>query len=231
MSTLIEIAGDFYDVEINQPIHLTIADPPYGEILSEKWDKNISGDSYIKLAKRLEELTVLGGAAYIFGGIGTYKNRVFFDFLSRVEFETGWSLANLITWSKKRAYGVSHNYLFTREEIAYLVLGDPKKPRVFNIPLLAEKRGYPGYDLKHPAKSEYKRRTSVWSDVTEILRGKTHIAQKPNRLYEIMIETSSNPGDTILDPFAGSGTLAKVGHDRNRILVEKAWLEEKSSSG
>jgi len=34
-----------------------------------------------------------------------------------------------------------------------------------------------------------------------------HLLQKPEQLVEYLISKSSNPGDTILDPFAGSGTV------------------------
>lgn len=76
--------------------------------------------------------------------------------------------------------------------------------------------------MKYPAKSEYKRRTNVWMDITEILRGKLHTAQKPERLHEIIIETHTKPGEWVLDPFAGSGTtgLAARKLGRKFILVE-----------
>ena len=34
-----------------------------------------------------------------------------------------------------------------------------------------------------------------------------HLLQKPEQLIEYMIRKSSDPGDTVLDPFAGSGTV------------------------
>ena len=49
-------------------------------------------------------------------------------------------MSNIITWSKKRAYGVQHNYLQTREDLLYLVKGDIKKPTTFNVPYLDEKQ-------------------------------------------------------------------------------------------
>ncbi|NCX93412.1 MAG: site-specific DNA-methyltransferase [Gammaproteobacteria bacterium] len=132
-------------------------------------------------------------------------------------------LSNFITWSKKRAYGVQHNYLSTREELLYLIKGDIKKPAVFNVPYLETKRGYDGYNTKYPAKSEFYRRTNVWMDITEIFSGKVHTAQKPVKLYEIPIETNSNSGDWIVDPFAGSMTCAFAARNLGRkwICVER----------
>jgi DNA modification methylase len=218
---------DFFKVDSlhTVPIHLAIADPPYGGIVDESWDKLTEAETvslYLRLMEKLQQMCVVGASAYVFGGIGRPGMRPLFKAIPLIEEKTHWKMSTLITWKKVRAYGIQYGYLFCREEIAFFVLGDPKKPRVFNIPLLDEKRGYAGYDPDYPAKSEFKRRSNVWADVTEILRGKIHPCQKPDKLYEIMVQASSNPGDTVLDVFAGSGTLGRVCPDRNRILIEKA---------
>ena len=153
-----------------------------------------------------------------------------------------------------------------------MTLGDVRKPRRFEIPLLEQKRGYEGYDKDHPAKSEFFRRTNVWTDVesdlsdleammekavdpsaselgrsvagmeacarllalknvrgdvwddiTEILRGKVHEAQKPRRLMEIPIEVHTNPDEVVFDPFVGSGTTAHAARHLGRrfVVVER----------
>ena len=43
--------------------------------------------------------------------------------------------------------------------------------------------------------------------------------QKPERLLEVFIKASSNPGDIVLDPFAGCGTALVVAHALNRQLI------------
>jgi DNA modification methylase len=50
-----------------------------------------------------------------------------------------------------------------------------------------------------------------------------HPNQKPVALYEYLILTYTNPGDTVLDITAGSGTTgeAAVKTGRNAILIEK----------
>ena len=199
---------------------LIIADPPYGGILKANWDNETS---YGRLTDMIQRLLMPGGTAYVWGGVGTFRNRPFFSWLAGLDHSTpDLHLHNLITWSKKRAYGKADNYLFTREECAMIVKGD--KPRTFNIPLLDVKRGYAGYSKKYPAKSEYLRRTNVWTDVTELLRGKIHEAEKPSRLAEIMIGTSSRPGEIVLDPFAGSGSTGVAAKKLGRacLLIEKS---------
>ena len=51
-----------------------------------------------------------------------------------------------------------------------------------------------------------------------------HPAPFPEKLVEPLIRLYSNPGDTILDPFCGSGTTMKVARDfeRNSVGVEKS---------
>lgn len=234
------ICGTFPDSQVLQAIEtvcaafpLVIADPPYGNIVDKDWDTVGADDAafaawMLDWTKKLEALSLPGAALYVWGGIGKPLFRPFYRYLVQVELETSYRLANHITWSKKRAYGVQHNYLFTREELAYFVLGDDiKKPRCFRVPLLSEKRGYSGYDKKHPAKSEYLRRTNVWTDITEIFRGKVHINQKPTRLMEIPIEIHTESGDWVLDPFAGSGTTALAARALGRkfVLVEQDLVE------
>jgi DNA modification methylase len=199
-------------------IDLVVTDPPYGGILQEAWDIA----EYISIGHTLERILKPGGTAYVWGGIGKPGARPFFKWLATVEHQTALTLYNVITWRKKRGYGKKDDYLFTREECAMLVKGD--KPKVFNVPLLDEKRGYAGYNKKYPAKSEYLRRTNVWTDVTELFKGKIHPAEKPSRLAEIMIETSSSPNDLVVDLFAGSGSTGVAAKKLGRrvVLIESS---------
>lgn len=203
-------------------IPLIVTDPPYGSIVNEKWDTDWSIDHQWGLTDLIDSILVPGGTAYVWGGIGKHKNRVFFEWLSRLEHNyKDLQIWDVITWSKKRAYGTDKRYLFTREECAMIVKGD--KPRTFNIPLLEDRRGYAGFNKDYPAKSEFKRRTNVWNDITELMTKKIHPTEKPSRLAEIMIETSSMPGEMVIDMFAGSGStgIAAKKLSRECILIEK----------
>lgn len=210
------------------PLGLVVSDPPYGNIVDEQWDQVEGSDIdfsnwMLHWTKKLEPLCIEGAALYVWGGVGRPNFRPFYRYLVEAERQTNFKLSNHITWSKKRAYGVQHNFLFTREELAYLVLGDIKKPALFNVPLLETKRSYPGYNVKYPAKSEFYRRTNVWVDITEILRGKKHPTEKPVRTSEIPIEIHTREGDWVLDPFAGSGTTGRAARALKRkfVLVEQ----------
>lgn len=211
--------------DMSGKLNLVMTDPPYGNIVDDDWDQ--VGKDDIRFCDWMLNWTNIcssyldeGEAMYVWGGIGLPNFRPFYRYLVEVENQTGLKLANHITWKKKRAYGVQHNYIFTREELAYLLKGsDIKKPKKFNIPLLATKRGYAGYNAKYPAKSEFYRRTSVWDDVTEIFQGKIHTAQKPTQLYEIPILVHTDEKDIVFDPFAGSGTCALAAYANRRRFV------------
>ena len=205
-------------------VGLIVTDPPYGNIVDEKWDQMFDTDTLfaswmIKWTRKWTELLLPGGAFYVWGGTGRPGFRPFFKYLTEAEIPGEFELANLITWKKRRAYGLKYNYLFTREECAYFVKGDTKKPRMFNIPLLEEKRGYAGYNKKYPAKSEFYRRTNVWTDVNEIFKGKLHPTQKAQRVIEVPIEVHTVPGEYVIDPFAGSGTTALAARKLGRKFV------------
>jgi len=53
-------------------------------------------------------------------------------------------------------------------------------------------------------------------------KGKVHPTEKPINLFQYIVETSSNEGDTVLDLFMGSGTtgVACVNTDRKFIGIE-----------
>lgn len=235
------IHGEFPEPEVvgaivsaSGKLPLVIADPPYGNIVNKKWDRIEDDDItfcewMIDWTISLERLSLPGAALYVWGGVGLPRNgdkppfRPFLRYLVEAELRTGYELSTPITWKKKRAYGIQWGYLFTREELAFFILGKHKHPRKFTVPLLETKRGYAGYNEKYPAKSEFFRRTNVWDDVTEIMRGKLHINQKPQRLMEIPIEVHTEPGEWVLDPFAGYGTTAHAARALGRrfVVVEK----------
>jgi len=68
--------------------------------------------------------------------------------------------------------------------------------------------------------------TDLWDDVHSLGQGgekREYPTQKPVKLMERIIAMSSNEGDTILDPVAGSGTtgIAAANLNRNYILVDQ----------
>jgi DNA modification methylase len=220
------INTDCFDVDF-PTADLIIVDPPYGGIIKDGYDqvKNLD-DFLIRLCRFLGFHVTPGGTLYLFGGIGSYRNRPFFTFLGRVESETKWRLHNFLTWKKRRGYGTQHNYLFTREEIAMLVF-DAKRPKTFNVPYLEEERSSEW--KKRLSRSQYQplndrlRRANVFTDIKELFQYKLHTAEKPEKLMQVLVETSSNVGDMVVDPMCGTGVVGLVaqGLGRRFCLCDK----------
>ena len=69
------------------------------------------------------------------------------------------------------------------------------------------------------------RARSVWTDIPEVRNSNRYKewrgfeTQKPLKLLHRIIETSSNPGDVVLDPFCGCGTAVQAAQDLDRRWV------------
>ena len=63
----------------------------------------------------------------------------------------------------------------------------------------------------------------IWHDIKALLNiSKERLGyptQKPIALYQRMIKASSNQGDTVLDPFAGSGTTLDAAQSLGRHWI------------
>ena len=78
---------------------------------------------------------------------------------------------------------------------------------------LAQELAEKGYSTRN--------RRDVWTINTKPFKG-AHFAVMPEALVEPCVLAGSGPGDTVLDPFAGSGTVGVVAkrHGRKFIGVE-----------
>jgi DNA modification methylase len=206
---------------------LIIADPSYGKIVNEAWDHrhdltvNHAIEQLVHL-RACQDVAIDGGACYWFGGAGKPGYRPYYKVIDNVEQHTSWRIAMPITWAKRRAYGVQHNYLFTREEILYLVKGDIKQPHMFDVPYTDEPCETRGYNPRYQTKRDKKRRSAVWSDTifaTELLRGKRGPCEKPQSLLKCLIKTHTKPGDWVLDLYSDTGAASLAARDLDRRFV------------
>jgi len=141
-----------------------------------------------------------------------------------------------LVWSKSRKVGFlqankmpmrSHEniYVFAKKGATYYrkdiegdfpaYVGSHSSASVYNLPK-PDLEGYKKVDSKKRCVS------SVVEVKGESNKGR-HPTQKPNELYQWLIERYSKEGDTILDPTAGSFTSVFTAHKlkRNAIGIEK----------
>jgi len=163
----------------------------------------------------------------IFCALGKHGVNPLFELKKGLEKE-GFYFRNWLTWKKSRAYGKSHDYLYCREEILWFSVSQERTEVIFNKPLTDTKRGYG--NKKSPNLSPYKRISNVITEITDtterdpqdfdydnqIIEGcnepfkPIRIAEKPDKLMELLISTHSNAGNLVIDPFMGSGSTLKA---------------------
>ena len=230
-------------------IDLSFLDPPFNQDKAYNvWDDNLPPEEYWKwmreICAKVYALTSDGGAIYF---MQREKNT---EFVLQCLRDAGWTFQNLIIWKKKTS-AVPGVKRFGKhyQIIAFATKG--KTPRVFHRlridpPLPA--------DYKH-ARENGMFVTDVWDDIRELTSGyfagdealrdasgdRLHKQQAPIQLLLRIILSSTNPGDVVLDPFAGSGTTLVVAEQlcrksigieidtHNIALIEKRLTEQRES--
>src|SRR4029077_1729739 len=75
---------------------------------------------------------------------------------------------------------------------------------------------------------DFRNKRSVWTIATQPY-AEAHFATFPEEIPKLCILAGTKPGDTILDPFSGSGTVGQVALElgRRAILIElnPAYIE------
>jgi DNA modification methylase len=215
---------------ISGKVDLTFLDPPFNQNKDyAHHNDNLSPEQYWGMMRdvcqKIHDVTSDGGAIYF---MQREKNT---EDVLRCLRETGWILQNLIIWKKKTsAVPVAGKFGKHYQILAYATKGE--KARVFNRlrispPLPAN------YKLERE-KGVYV--TDVWDDIRELTSGyfagdeairakngeRFHKQQSPIALLLRIILSSSKVGDTVLDPFAGTGTTLVTACQlgRNSIGIE-----------
>lgn len=205
-----------------ETIDLIFADPPYflstengitcqgGKMVSVKkgeWDKSKTINDihsfnrrWIQRCYRLLKET---GSLFI---SGTFHNIYSIGMALQQE---GFTIVNNITWQKLNPPPNLACKCFTHSTETVIWAVKNKKKYVFNYALMKEING--GKQMK-----------DVWSGTLTPKREKTfgkHPTQKPEYLLERIILASTQEGDTVLDPFCGSGTTGVVALRNHREFI------------
>ena len=148
--------------------------------------------------------------------------------------QAGWYLRQDIIWAKpnplpesvKDRCTKSHEYLFMLTKSArYLFNSDairePAKYAGDNRGARKDSRRGTTMNSMSGVTGEYRNKRDVWTIPVRPFKG-AHFAVMPEALVEPCVLAASREGDTILDPFAGAGTVGVVAnrHNRNFIGIE-----------
>lgn len=210
---------DFLKKLPDNSIQLICIDPPYNLELAD-WDIY---DNYIEWASQwlAEAYRVLSpnGSMVIFGGMQyrDAKSGDLIDIIQYVRHNTKFKLINTIIWYYKNGMS-AHRYFANRHEEAIWLA----KTNDYYFDLDAVRVPYSEEDLLLALKDKRlnpentkkgKNPTNVWQ--IGRLNGNSkervgHPTQKPVEIIERFVKSLSYPGSTVLDFFAGSGTIGRV---------------------
>ena len=228
----------------NKSVDLLIVDPPYN------LDKNFHGNGF---KKKTEE----DYAEYTEKWIEAVKPKlkdnasvyVCCDWKSALVIGSILSkhfiLRNRITWQREKGRGAKANWKNSMEDIFFATVSENY---TFNLDAVKQRKkvlapyrenGSPK-DWEDTTEGKFRNTcpSNFWDDIAvpywSMSENTAHPTQKPEKLIAKLILASSNKGDLILDPFAGSGTTSVVAKKlfRNYIGIEQnplycAWTEKR----
>jgi modification methylase len=224
------ILGDCVEVMNRLPdrsIDLIFADPPYNLQLShelfrpnmtrvngvvEAWDQFDSFEQYdtftrawLSACRRVLKDT---GTMWV---IGSYHNifRV-----GNILQDLGFWILNDVVWIKSNPTPNFRGVRFTNAHETLLWAQKKKGAKyTFNHHAMKSLNG----DLQ--MRSDWELPICSGKERLQVAGGKAHPTQKPEALLYRVILSSSNPGDTILDPFFGTGTTGAVAKKLQRHWI------------
>ncbi len=225
-------AHQLLDEVDDESIDLIVCDGPYG-VTQNDWDRISNIQEFnLNLIGRFSQKLKIGGALYLFGK----PNCI--DF---IDYRPYLNLKSKIVWYQPSRLAQGRiSYTNNYDIICYFIKGD--KPRCYN---LDEIRVAQLVELEHRLRCERvpsvkngkygktkfngkgKNPGDVWGDIKQltykskelVCREALNTIQKPEKLIERLVLASSNPGDLVLDPFAGVGTCPVVCQRHGRDFV------------
>jgi len=221
----------------DQSVDLMFADPPYNltKSFNDRKFKQTSIDEYSEWLDSWLSQTVRllkpTASVYI---CGDWRSSAAIQRVGEKYFIS----QNRITWEREKGRGAKSNWKNCSEDIWFFTVSDDY---YFNVDAVMLKRqviapytnsnGEPKdwtetengrFRVTHPS--------NLWTDLTvpywSMPENTDHPTQKPEKLLAKIILASTNPGDAILDPFAGVGTTAVVAKKLNRRFVAIESNEE-----
>ena len=224
------IHGDAFQILTKLPfssIDLLFADPPYNltktfgkesfsELTSDDYEAWL--DSWVTLCVPLLKPTA---SVYL---CGDWRSSSAIQRVGSKYFK----LQNRITWEREKGRGAKANWKNSAEDIWFFTVSDEFTFNLDDVKLRRKVLAPYKFDGKpkdwnateagnfrdtHPS--------NIWTDISvpfwSMPENTDHPTQKPEKLLAKIILASTNAGDLILDPFAGSGTTAvtakKLGRD------------------
>ena len=208
-------------------IDLTVTSPPYDNLRTYNNSLKWNFDIFKEIANQLYRVTKQGGVVVWVVGDATIKgSETGTSFKQALYFkEVGFNLHDTMIYQKKNPVPYKHNRYNPCFE--YMFILSKLKPKTVNLITEPKKNIMPGTfrqkdgTLKNANSKKVttrKIKNNVWT--YGVGRNSTkHPATFPEKLAHDHIISWSNEGDTVLDPFMGSGTTGKMAKQLNRSFI------------
>ncbi len=218
-------------------VQLIIADPPYFQVLlDEEWDTQWKNEeAYLNWSltwvRTAAKLMKEDGLFYIFGQLGK-REHIWLHFCSLVVKEL--QFHDMIIWDRAVGYNERYDSFTPCYEMILVLRKSASAKPYFNkdaVRLPYEEDKIRAYlrDKRYKNKEARRLHLEKGKYATNILRVPSlkgsskekvgHPSQKPEKLIEQLILSSSRPNDLVLDPFLGSGTTAVVAERLGRQWI------------
>lgn len=198
-------------------VDLTVTSPPYDNLRSyngniEQW----SFDKFKSIADELFRVTVAGGVlVWVVGDAvingsesgSSFKQALYLNSI-------GFNLHDTMIYEKNSAsFPARRNGSRYTQIFEYMFVFSKGKPKTVNLICDKENKwaGHKDFSgkLKNPV-PDFSPRNNIWKYTTSFNDKTGHPAVFPEALAEDHILSWTNAGDTVLDPFMGSGTTGKM---------------------
>lgn len=220
--------GDCLEIMRELPsgsIDMILCDLPYGTTAC-KWDVVIPFDPLWEQYKRL----IKDNGAIVLTASQPFTSKLVMSNLEMFKYEWIWDkhIARGFQVAKYRPMGKHENVLvFGKGKLNYYpIMVERDKP--VKVKNYSKKDKISSNNIKYNDSSKTFTYTHINPNTIivgcwEANAGKIHPTQKPVALFEYLIRTYTNEGDTVLDNYMGSGTtgVACLNLNRNFIGIEK----------
>lgn len=218
-------------------VDLTVTSPPYDDLRTYEDEVEWNFDIFKEVANELYRITKPGGVVvWVIGDSTVNGSESGSSFRQALYFkEIGFNLHDTMIWNKgsfafpsKNCYHQVFEYMFVFSKGTPKTMNfikDRKNKYVGSRGASGRKRDGTRNTGKSTVRDEYGKRFNIWDypiggghSATDKFAYE-HPAIFPEGLARDHILTWSNVGDTVLDPFMGSGTTGKMAFALNRKFI------------
>lgn len=203
-------------------VDLVLTDPPYG-ITNNAWDKLPPLDILWNELHRIAKPT----AAFVFTASQPFTSQLVISNLKEFRHEwiwqktTGSNFLNSVREPMKEHESV---LVFSRGKWTYNAQRQARKPsgwdKTSHEKMASYEQGSDNYSELKGQRGKRDTKSRIPSSVQKFKNERgLHPNQKPVALMRYLIETYSNPGECVLDPFMGSGSTGVAAEELQRRFI------------